>query len=247
MRKLIGAVTALVAISVATVGCTLQASDGGPTVNSADLQADIAQRLADAGEQPDSVSCQEDLVGEVGQTTRCDVVLSPTNSFQPVVVVTGVQGATIDYEMRPALSDEQLERAVVRLLAEAGAPAVTSIACPSGLLGELGAVSRCDVTAAGVTLPRTVEVTGVDGLMMNFDLVPILTRAELERSLLDELAAQLAARPDSVSCAHHLEGRPGTSVDCLVVVGDRSATFTLTVTGVDGAKIDYSYAPRPEG
>jgi hypothetical protein len=80
--------------------------------------------------------------------------------------------------------------------------------------------------------------------MMNFDLVPILTKAEVERSLLDELARHLAKRPDTATCSGNLEGKPGNTVDCDVSAGPESAAFVLTVTSVDGTNIDYSYAPR---
>ena len=81
-----------------------------PIVSADALQTEIASRLTNAGEHPQSVTCKEDLIGEVGQTAHCEVVLSPTNSFEPVVTVTGVDGATIDYEMTPAVSKEQLDR-----------------------------------------------------------------------------------------------------------------------------------------
>lgn len=244
MRKVIGEVAALAATAVVVVGCTLDASGAVATVAGADLQSDIAARLTNAGQQPQSVTCKDDLVGDVGQTARCEVVMSPTNSFEPVVTVTGVDGATINYEMRPALSQEQLERAVTRLVNSSGAAPSDSVKCLSGLVGEIRAVSFCDVTTAGVTLRRTAEVTSVEGLLMNFDLIPVLTKAEVESSLLDELAAHLRARPDSAACAGNLEGRPGNTVDCTVIVGADTAEFTLTVTAVDGTKIDYRYAPR---
>ncbi|MEC9325929.1 MAG: DUF4333 domain-containing protein, partial [Actinomycetota bacterium] len=243
MRTLIATLTALTASAVVAVGCSVQDASRAPTVTSADLQNDIAAQLASAGEQPQEVTCRADLVGEVGQTSRCDVVMSPTNSFQPIVTVTAVDGATIDYEMTPALSREQLERAVVRLLDDAGAAAPTSVVCLADLHGQIGAISRCDITTAGLTLPRTAEVTSVDGLMMNFDLVPILTRTELENSLLDDRTAHVGARPDSATCAGHLEGRPGNTVDCTVADASTTATLRLTVTAVDGEAIDYSYAP----
>lgn len=245
MRKVIGVFSALVATSASVVsGCSLGTPVGVPTVAGADLQADIATRLQSAGEQAQSVTCKEDLVGEVGQTARCDVVLSPTNSFEPIVTVTSVDGDTIKYEMTPALSTEQLERAVTRLLADTGGPPSDSVSCLSGLVGRIDELAYCDVNTAGVTLRRTAQVTSVEGLTMNFDLIPVLTKTEVEGSLLDELATHLGKRPDSAVCAGNLEGRPGNTVDCTVVVGQESAAFTLTVTAVDGTKIDYSYAPR---
>ena len=134
------------------------------------------------------MTCKEDLVGEVGQTARCDVVMSPTNSFEPVVTVTGVEGATINYEMTPALSKEQLARAVSRLLSATGGAPGDFGGVPVGSDRRDRGRRDCDVTTGGVTLRRTVVVTSVEGLMMNFDLIPVLTKDEVEVSLLDELA-----------------------------------------------------------
>lgn len=106
-------------------------------------------------------------------------MISPTNSFAPLVTVTGVDGATINYEMSPTLSGAQLERAVSRMLAATGAPG-ESVSCPSGLVGQIGAVALCDVTTAGATVQRTAQVHRVAGLRMDFDLIPVLSRAEVE-------------------------------------------------------------------
>src|ERR1700710_187937 len=84
-------------------GCSV--NSGGtnvPTVSRTALQDDIARRLADAGERPQSVTCKQDLVGELGATANCEVVVSATNSFEPIVTVTGVDGSAIDYSMAPA-------------------------------------------------------------------------------------------------------------------------------------------------
>ena len=138
-----------------------------PQVGRTALQDDITTRLTAAGERPQSVTCHEDLVGEVGRTARCDVVISDTNSFQPVATVTSVEGGAVDYELAPALSKAQLEQAVQRLAGrDTGA-----VACESGLDGVTAARAYCDVDAAGVRARRTVEVTDVEGLTMNFNLL----------------------------------------------------------------------------
>jgi hypothetical protein len=226
-------------------GCDASGGVGGtPAVGGDALQTDIAARFAKAGEQPQSVTCNEDLVGEVGKTTRCEVVMSPTNSFEPVITVTGVDGSAINYEMRPAVSKEQLEKEVARLVADAAGVQVASVSCESGLEGGVGKVTYCDVDAGGVKLRRTVEVNTVEGLMMNFDVVPVLTEEEVASSLLDEFERQLGRRPDSAQCAGNLEGRPGNTVECTVVSGADIRSFALMVTTVEGDKINYSYTPR---
>jgi len=172
MRTMTTALGGLATSLVLVCGCDLTATmNAAPTVSRDALQTEIADRLTDAGEEPQSVTCKQDLVGEVGGTARCDVVLSPTNSFEPVVTVTGVDGATIDYEVTPAVSKEQLEKAVARLVTATGV-GVDSVSCESGLDGTVGALARCDVGVGGVKVTRIVEVYQVDGLLMNFDLQP---------------------------------------------------------------------------
>jgi Domain of unknown function (DUF4333) len=245
MRTMTAALGALITAGTLGSGCSVSlGAHGKPTVSKGSLQTDIAERLAAAGERPESVTCKEDLVGEVGKTARCEVVMSPTNSFEPVVTVTRVDGATVDYEMTPAVSKEQLEKAVSRLVTTAAGVQVDSVSCQSGLQGNVGAVAHCDVDAGGVKLRRTVEVINVEGLMMNFDVVPMLTKAEVESSLLNELESLAGRRPDFAECSGNLEGKPGNTVDCTVVTGADTAAFTLTVTTVEGSKINYRYEPK---
>ena len=237
--------SALASVWALVCGCDATVGVGDkPAVSKDVLQTDITNRLAKAGEQPQSVSCREDLVGEVGRTARCEVQVTPTNSFEPVITVTSVDGNTINYEMSPAMSKDQLEKAVSRLVADASHAQVTSVSCGSGLDGKVGAATQCDVGADGAKTRRTVEVSGVEGLKMNFDVVPMLTKEEVASSLLDNLAGQLGRRPDSAQCTGDLEGKTGNTVDCTVVAGSDTAYFTLTVTTVTGGAINYSYAPR---
>lgn len=223
-------------------GCTFSAGvKSTPTVSKDDLQKDIADRLTQAGEQPESVTCKEDLVGEVGKSTRCEVVMGPTNSFEPVVTVSGVDGATINYEMAPALSKSQLEEAVSRLVSDGEGVRIDSATCESALAGTVGEAAYCDLDAEGVPLRRMVEVTNVKGLMMNFAVLPVLPQAQVESSLLDELENQVGERPDKADCAGDLEGKPGRTVECTIVAGPETASFTLTVETVEGTTINYRY------
>jgi hypothetical protein len=72
--------------------------------------------------------------------------------------------------MSPALSQRQLEKAVTALMATNSGDRVDSVACESGLAGTVGATASCDVDAGGRNERRTVRVTEVSGLTMNFDL-----------------------------------------------------------------------------
>jgi len=243
--RVVGAGVAAVAVVCATVsGCSFNFSVGGePTVFKDALQDDIANRLTEAGEKPESVTCATDLEGEVGKTTRCEVVLSPKNSFEPIVTVTEVDGSTVSYEMTPALSKEQLENSVSDLVADSSGLEVNSVSCESGLEGEEGAIAHCVVDAGGLTLTRTVEVEEVDGLLMDINVVPILTKREVASALMDELTPQIGERPDAAKCDDNLEGSPGNTVTCTIVAGPDTQDFLVTVTTVDGDSIDYRYEP----
>jgi hypothetical protein len=235
----------MTAVGAVALSATLSSGCGSHlVVTKGALQKDISDRLAKAGQPPQSVTCKEDLIGEVGRTARCDVVVSPTDSFEPIVRVTGVDGTTVNYDMKPSLSQEQLQQSVSRLIAQASGVPVKSVACESGLDGTSGTDAYCWVDAGGVRLRRTVEVKSVNGLMMNYDLTPVLTRAEIEKSLLDQLEQQSGQRPDGAACTDNLEGKTGTTIDCLVVSGGAGTTYAVTVTAVEGTKINYSYAPK---
>ena len=177
MRRSTAVVAAAGLVCCVLPGCS--ANGGGtnlPRVSRTALQQDIAHRLADAGEKPESVTCKQDLVGEVGASARCDVVVSATNTFEPIVTVTAVDGSAVDYEMMPAVSRRQLEGVVARLIADAGTRGIKAVSCESGIEGRIGAVIHCVVDAGGLRARRTVQVSGVSGLMMNLEVVPPRTR-----------------------------------------------------------------------
>ncbi|MBI3212297.1 MAG: DUF4333 domain-containing protein [Mycobacterium sp.] len=168
MRTLAIAVAAAAATGALLSGCSF--SIGTPTVSAADLQNDISSRLEKAGEKPQSVTCKDDLKGEVGQTTRCEVVLSATNAFEPIVAVTKVDGSTVSYEMTPALSQEQLQKQVGDLVSTQNGIEVENVTCESGLEGKKDNTAKCTLESGGDKLDAVVTVTKVDGLMMNFSV-----------------------------------------------------------------------------
>lgn len=172
--RAVGALTVVVgALGIALSGCSFsaQTSSGPPVVSKADLQRDIVDRLTKAGQTPQSVTCADDLVGEVSRTTRCNVVLSETNAIEPIVTTTGVDGTTVNYEMTPALSREQLQKQVAALMTQNEIP-VDSVTCVGGLDGVTGNEAHCKVEGAGAVTDTVVEVTEVNGLMMNFRINP---------------------------------------------------------------------------
>ena len=174
MRSVIAAVGAAAACAAAS-GCTINVgthtAPATTEVSKADLQKDVSNRVAEAGQVAQSVTCPEDLVGEVGKTTRCEVVLSETNAIEPIVKATKVEGTTVDYEMTPALSQDQLQDQVGMLMTQ-NQMAAETVSCEGGLEGVVGKEIRCTVEGGGETTDTVVKVTEVDGLMMNFQINP---------------------------------------------------------------------------
>jgi hypothetical protein len=168
VRGLVNAVGAALLVCAATAGCS--SGSDTPTVAGADLQADITKRLEEAGEKPQSVTCNADLEGVVGKTTRCEVVLSETNAIEPIVEVTKVEDTTVSYEMTPALSQAQLEKSVAALVSDTAGGEVTDVTCQSGLEGEDGTEANCSMQLDGEPLDVVASVTSVDGLMLNFEV-----------------------------------------------------------------------------
>ena len=228
-------VAGFLALVVLAGGCA-GTDTSAEVVSAATLQSDIAKRLTEAGLTPKSVTCNSGLPGQPGASTRCDVALSDTNSIQPVVTLT--TSDPVNYAVTPAVSAEQLATAVGGLLS------TNQVKCQSGLDGKTGAQARCDVTRDGVTMNRTVEVTNIEGLLMSYKVLPSLGRQEVERLLIDQVAAQDGKRPERASCAGDLQGTVGATTDCAVVSGGSSTDVTLTVTKVDGDAMDFGYEPK---
>ncbi|MGV1087067.1 MAG: DUF4333 domain-containing protein [Mycobacterium sp.] len=146
-------------------GCSVKVeTSSAKSVSAADLQKDLTDRLTKAGNAPKSVTCAGDLPAEVGKSASCEVVLSETNIVQANVTATKVDGTTVDFTYAPALTREQLQKAVTGL-AEA-----ESVTCDAGLDGQVDAATKCQVVKDGTTTDATVTVTKVDGLSIDFSV-----------------------------------------------------------------------------
>lgn len=169
--------------------------------------------------------------------------MGPTSSFEPIVTVTSLEGNKINYTITPSVSKSQLETSVSKLVANTTKTAPDSVSRQSGLEGKVGAVAYCDVTAAGVTTRRSVEVAEVSDLRMKYGLIPVLLKSVVESSLVFQLR-QTGKNPDSVACSGDLQGRVGNTVECSIDTAGQSQTFIVTVTAVQGESISYKYTPK---
>lgn len=210
-----------------------------PAVSGPDLQKELTDKLTAAGNAPQSVTCKQDLPGEVGKTATCDVVFSDTNSVEAILTATSVEGDTVNFDIAPALNKEQLQKAV------AGLASTPTVRCDAGLAGTVGASATCEVDVNGVVFKRIVTVSAVSGLAMDLDVTPVASKQQVEDMLMERLAADAAGPPDSVACVDDVVAKAGNTVECVVTAAGTDQNFLVTVTTVDGDTINFDYAAQP--
>jgi len=209
------------------------------SVSGANLQKELTDKLTAAGNTPRSVTCAEDLVGEVGKTAKCEVVFSDTNSVDAILTATSVEGSTVNFDIAPALNKEQLQKAV------AGLASASSASCDGGLAGTIGASAICEVDVNGAPFKRIVTVSGLNGLSMDLDLTAVATKQQVGDMLMQRLAAEPAGPPQSVACVDDVIAKAGNTVECVVTTAEGDQTVLVTVTTVEGDTINFDYAAQP--
>ena len=209
-----------------------------PAVSSADLQKDLTDRLTKADNPAKSVTCKDDLAGEVGKKAECDVVFSETNSVQAVFTATKVDGTTVSYEISPQLTKEQLQKAV------SGLTSTPTVACDSGLDGKVGAAAKCEVTTDGTPSKRTVEVTKVDGLSMDLNVIRVLNKQQVQNVLLEKLGAD--GQPvETVDCIDDVIAKVGSTVECTAAAAGQNQVYVVTITSAEGDTVNFDYKAKP--
>ena len=206
-------------------------------VGSAELQKDLTDRLVKAGNPAKSVTCNEDLVGQVGKTAKCDVVFTDTNSVEAVFTATKVDGTSVSYEIAPELTKEQLQKAV------GGLTTTASVACDSGLPGKVGATTDCEVVKDATPSKRTVEVEKVEGLSMDINVLLVMEKKKVEEVLAERLGAE-GNPPETVDCVDDVVAKTGSTVECTASVGGQPVAYIVEVTSTDGDTVNINYTPK---
>lgn len=235
------ALAAVALLGAGLTGCSGSVKVGttsAPSVSAADLQKNLTDQFASASPAPKSVTCTDDLVGEVGKKAICDVVFSDTNSVQAVVTVNSVEGSTVNYDITPALSQDQLQQAVSGLVSS------PTVSCDSGLDGTVGEMSTCAVTVNGVAGKRRVTVDGVDGLEIDLTVTSVASKQQVQDLLMQKLAAD-GQSAEAVECVDDVVAKEGTSVECTVINGGQSQPVVVTVTSANGDIIEFDYSAKP--
>lgn len=221
-------------------GCSAKEETSKPAaMSAADLQTGIADRLTEAGSPPKSVTCKDGLAGEVGKTARCDVAFDDTNSIEALVTATGVDGSNVDYDMTPAMTKEQVEKAVTALAA------ANSATCTAGVDGTVGASTTCETTLDGATSKQIVEVAEVvpAELGIELSLFTLLPKQTVEEVLMQKLNADGQA-VETVDCVDDVVSKVGSTIECAAVTGNDRQGYDVTLTEVQGDNIDLDYTAK---
>lgn len=236
--------TALAALGILVAGLTgcsasvKVGSSGVPSVSPEDLQTKLAEQFAGATTPPQSIVCKDPLVGEVGKTASCEVTITDTNTIEAVSTVTKVDGTKIDFDISPALTKEQLAKAIT------GPDSPATVSCASGLEGKVGATAQCESTVDGMTDKRVVEVDDVSGLQMDFSVKRLVPKEQVGDLLMQKLAAD--GKPvETVECVDDVVAKTGTSVECATVTGGQKQGYVVTVTTVEENTFDIDYQDAP--
>lgn len=222
-------------------GCSASFSVSTKASITADqLQKDLTDRITQAGMTAKSVTCKDDLVGEVGKTARCDVSFSDTNNVEAVFTATKVEGTTVSFEITPAMTKEQVEKAV------AGLASVPSAACASGLDGKVGETTKCEIVIDGKPAKRIVEVSTVAPakLGMELSVYALLPKEQVADVLMQRLGAD--GQPvETVDCVDDMVSKVGSTVECAAVTGNDKTGYVVTVTDTQGDTVNFDYKPKP--
>lgn len=111
------------------------------------------------------VACEGALAGVVGARQVCSIERQDGRTGALLETIA-VNGDTVQWEEQYFLYAADLEDALPERVRERGG-SVDSVECPSPLPGEVGARMTC--TATGGSSAVVLTVTGVKGLMVDFD------------------------------------------------------------------------------
>lgn len=211
------------------------------SVSAEDLQKDLTDRLGKAGMTAKSVTCKDELVGEVGKTARCDVSFGDTNNVEAVFTATKVEGSTVSFDISPAMTKEQVEKAVAGI---ASAPSAT---CAAGLDGIVGTLTTCEVTKDGTPSKVVAEVAQVDAAKLGLELsvYMMLPKQRVEEVLMQKLASD-GTPVETVECVDDVAAKVGSAIECVTVTGNDKQGYDVTVTeaeSLDNFDIDYKAKP----
>jgi uncharacterized protein DUF2510/uncharacterized protein DUF4333 len=163
-----------------------------------------------------------------------------------MVFHSGTGGHSVFHSGR-RVDGSALQTDIIQRIGPGGGP--DSVTCPD-LPGEVGKTATCEVKwAEGIGDNDVIAtVTNVDGDKVAYNLVPALTKEQLEQHIQDQnngLGGGIggAGGPiSSISCESGLQGKEGAEAHCTFSREGRHGV-TATMTTIDGLTFTIDYMP----
>ena len=137
-----------------------------------EVETQVAAQLGqEVGEEPDEVTCPTGLDATVGAALTCTLTAAGDEADVDVEV-TEVEGSDVAFDIEVAGSVDRAdveEQVSTQLGAQVGREP-EDITCPGDLPAVVGATLSCVLTDGGDQLDVALEVTGVDGADVSFDI-----------------------------------------------------------------------------
>lgn len=144
-------------------------SSGPKTVSKGDVANQISTKMtAPNGQKPESVSCPDDLKGEVGAQINCTMKVNGQTSTVNVTV-SSINGNQANFDMVNTIDKNQVASQISDQLAQQFGSKPDSVTCPDNLKGTQGATLRCQLVDGGQKYGITVTVNSAQGSDVNFN------------------------------------------------------------------------------
>ncbi|MHA6792761.1 DUF4333 domain-containing protein [Pseudonocardia bannensis] len=118
-----------------------------------------------------------------------------------------------------------------------------NVTCPQDLNAEVGRSVRCEFQVDGQPVDAVATVSSLEGDTAKFDITtearPV-AKAVLEREVGKQVEQIAQATPETVSCAGDLPAEVGKTTPCTVTAQGEALDLTVTVTEVDGGRVNFS-------
>ena len=174
------------------------------------------------------------IVGSMTTTTR--IATGAAALVLVGLLSVGLSGCSVKVETQNAksVSAADLQKDLTDRLTKAGSPP-ESVTCSSDLVAEVGKTASCDVViSASNVVEADITATKVDGSTVDFTYAPALTKAQLQKAVMN------LAQAESVTCDAGLAGKVDAVTKCQVVRDGTTTDANVVVTKVDGLSIDFS-------
>ena len=159
-------------VAVAIVLAVTGVAGCSKTVSKSDVQSQITTKITDSGgKKAESVTCPNDLKGEVG--AQIDCTMKDGDKTRTVnVTVTSIDGDNVKFDMVKIYNKDEVAGDIKDQLTQQLGTKPDTVTCPDNIKGKDGASMRCEATIDGQKYGVTASVDKDQGLTYKVDDKP---------------------------------------------------------------------------